>query len=234
MDSLIEEEIKKNGHTNLITDSGFESGQQIFAIGDSHSIFFYNSMVVKEHWFGFAGLPITIYTLINNDFDLFLAGNFIGKGHELCNITVNDFVLFCYGSNDMQKNINLHAADRWKEEIEFLINKYVEKVLFYKVTFNIIPLIYSIFPSPRPDVVGHKETGSIEERRNYIVYANSILKILCNEKKIYFLDIYDFISDDYGLIKEEFTRDKIHLDPNNKLLRKVIDDAVLFLCKSNM
>jgi hypothetical protein len=58
---LIEAEINKNGNTNLITNSGLESGSQIFAIGDSHTIFFYNSMKIKEHWLG-----CTIYNLIEN------------------------------------------------------------------------------------------------------------------------------------------------------------------------
>jgi len=47
MDELIQNEIKKNGNTNFITDSGLSSGQEIFAIGDSHTIFFYNSLKIK-------------------------------------------------------------------------------------------------------------------------------------------------------------------------------------------
>ena len=38
--SIIEDEIFKNGNTNLISESNLKSGSQIFAIGDSHSIFF--------------------------------------------------------------------------------------------------------------------------------------------------------------------------------------------------
>jgi lysophospholipase L1-like esterase len=231
MDIIIEEEIKKNGNTNFITDSGFESGQQIFAIGDSHSIFFYNSMKIKEHWFGACDLPITIYKLLNNTLNIYETGNYIGNGHQLYNIKSNDFVVMHFGSNDIQRNINLHSANRWKEEIEYLINMYIKTILNLKQQYNIIPVVSCIYPNTRPGAQGHNSMGSLEERQEYTLYANSILKILCEKEQISYLDIYNFITDENGLIKESFTTDKIHLDYNNKFLRDFIDGKIIDLCK---
>jgi hypothetical protein len=238
-DNLTEEEIKRNGNTNFITDSVFESGQQIFAVGDSHSIFFYNSMKIKEHWF-FGNvkikhnMPLTIYGLLQNELDIYNIGNNLGNGHELYNIKSNDFVVMYFGFNDMQRNINLHAINRWKEEIEYLINAYIETVLHLKTQYNIVPIVSCIYPNPRPDAQGQNSTGSFEERQSYNIYANSILKTLCSKEKISYLDIYDFITDENGFIKDSFTRDKIHLDYDNKFLRDFVDNKIIDLCKNSI
>ena len=81
----------------------------IFAIGDSHSIFFHNSSIIKEHWVSFANLPLTWYRLIREGLDIYNVGNKLGNGHEQNNIKSSDSVLFCYGWNDIQKNINKYA-----------------------------------------------------------------------------------------------------------------------------
>lgn len=239
MERIIEEEIKKNGNTNFITDSGFESGQQIFAVGDSHCIFYYNSMKIKEHWFYYNvenkhNMPLTIYSLLQNGLDIYNIGNNLGNGHQLYNIKSNDFVVMYFGFNDIQRNIKLHAANRWKEEIEYLINMYIETVLHLKTQYNIIPIISCIYPNPRPGAQGQNPMGSLEERRAYTIYANDLLKSLCMKEQISYLDIYEFITDENGLIKHTFTSDKIHLDYNNKFLRDYVDNKIIDLCKSNM
>jgi hypothetical protein len=232
MDKIIEEEIKKNGNTNLITNSGLN--QQIFAIGDSHTIFFYNSIKIKEHWFFSCNLPLTIFTLLNNNLNIYNIGNIIGNGHELYNIKENDFVLMYFGFNDMQRNIKLHYDNNWQEGISFLINKYIEFMLTIKIKYNIIPIIPSIYPNPRPDAKGQNPLGTYVERQMYTIYANNILKELCNNNNIIYFDIYDIITDENGFIKENITEDKIHLDYNNKELREFIDNKIIELCKNNI
>ena len=145
MEKFIENEIKKNGNTNFIADSGFKTGQQIFAIGDSHSIFFYNSIKIKEHWF-FSNLkknklPLTIYTLIHDNLDIYNIGNNLGNGHQLYNIKKKDFVLMNFGFNDIQRNIYLHASNNWKEEINNLISNYIKTISIFEKKFQIIPIV---------------------------------------------------------------------------------------------
>jgi hypothetical protein len=231
MDIIISNEIKKNGNTNLISDSGLETGQQIFAIGDSHSIFFYNSMKIKEHWFHDGELSITIYKLIKYDLDIYNIGTILKNGHELYNIKANDFVLFYYGFNDIQKNIYLHAKDSWADEITYLMNEYIKKILLLKNKFNIIPIIPMIYPNPLPDALGQDARGSYEERHQYTLYANIILKKLCVEYSILYLDLYDYISDENGFILEKFTKDKIHLDYDNVSLRDYVENKIFELCR---
>ena len=57
----------------------------IFAIGDSHSIFFHNSPKIKEHWVAFANLPVTWHRLISEGLDIYNIGNLLGNGHEKYN-----------------------------------------------------------------------------------------------------------------------------------------------------
>lgn len=233
MEKIIKDEIKKNGNTNFIADSGFETGQQIFAIGDSHSIFFYNSIKIKEHWF-FSNLPLTIYTLLRDGLDIYNIGNNLGNGHEFYNIKKRDFVLMNFGFNDIQKNIYLHASNKWKEEINNLINKYIEAIIILKKKFEIIPIVSFIYPNPGPNARGQNTMGSIEERRMYTIEANTILKSLCFEKNILFFDIYNFITDENGILKASFTIDDIHLDYNNLFLREFVDNKIIEICKNNM
>ena len=97
LDKLVAAELLKNGNTNLISQSGF--AEQIFAIGDSHSILFHKSLKVKHFWFGMSGLPVTIYTL-NQSLNLYNVGNIVCKNNEKINIKKNDYVMFFYCWND--------------------------------------------------------------------------------------------------------------------------------------
>jgi lysophospholipase L1-like esterase len=227
---LINNEIKKNGNTNLITDSGLISGAQVFAIGDSHTIFYYNSLKIKEHWFFDCKLPPTIYRLLNEDLDIYNIGNNLGNLHEYYNIKENDYVIFYLGYNDIQKNIHQHFADNWETEIMELFQKYVNKVIELSTKYKIKPIIPCVYPNPRPNALGVNCNGSYEERKNYTIFANSILKNICNKNNIFFLDIYDLITDEYGFIKYDITNDNIHLDYNNIELRELIENKIFEFC----
>ena len=226
----INNEIKLNGNTNLITNSGLESGSQIFAIGDSHTIFFYNSMKIKEHWFFGNYLPATIYRLINEDLDLYNIGTRLGNSHEKYNIKENDYVIFFMGFNDIQKNINKYASNNWKEEVTDLFTGYVDKVIELSNKYKIKPIIPCVYPNPRPDAKDQNPFGSFEERRMYAIFANIFLKSICQEKNIHFFNVYHLITDEDGFIKKEITNDSIHLDYNNEKLRVIIENEILKFC----
>ena len=196
----------------------------IFAIGDSHSIFFHNSPVVKEHWVSFANLPLTWYRLLNEGLDIYNIGTKLGNGHEKYNIKSGDHVMFCYGWNDIQKNIYNHAKDNYKEEIEKLSSKYIDLLLKYKEKYKIIPIVQCIYPNP---LKTGDSKGSPEERKKYTEFANCVLRKLCQEKNVFFFDNYDLITDENGFIKKEYTKDKVHLDYTNKFLREKIDNMLV-------
>lgn len=226
--SIIEDEIFKNGNTNLISESNLKSGSQIFAIGDSHSIFFYNSLRIKEHWFGCNGLPISIYTLLTTELNLYNIGNVIGNKHEQYNIKKNDYVIFFYGFNDIQKNINKYAKNEWEKEIQSLFSRYIEYIKLLSKKYKIFPIISCIYPNPRNDAKGQNPYGTLEERIKYTIFANIFLETCCKQNNIKFLNIYKYITDEYGFIKNEMTSDQIHLDYNNNNLRDYIESEVFY------
>ena len=199
----------------------------IFAIGDSHSIFFWNSEIIKEHWVSFAGLPLTWYQLINRGLDLYNVGTKLGNGHEKYNIKSGDYVLFCYGWNDIQKNIYKYAKNNYKSELERLINKYGEILKNYKNKYNITPIIQNIMPNPLKE--NRSINGNADVRNMYIKYANQYLSKYCKDNNILFFNVYDLVADEKGYLKNIYTKDKIHLDYDNMFLRKTIDNKLINL-----
>ena len=223
----------KDGNFNLISNSGLESGQQIFAVGDSHSIFFYKSTKIISLWGGFTPeFPLTMYKLLNSNMNILDVPKIIGRGHEKLVIRENDFVLFFYGVNDIQKNINLHAKDNWEEEINTLCVNYIYLLLVYRKICKIDPVVCFIYPNPWPEAKGQNPYGTYEERHKYAKYANQILKVLSRDNGLLFFDIYDYIADENGFIKKEFTKDYIHLDIYNHDLRTYVEDHIIELCKT--
>lgn len=191
----------------------------IFAIGDSHSIFYHKSSIIKEHWLGFRNLPVTMYQFIHTHLNIWEIGTLLGNGHEKFNIQEGDTVLFSFGWNDVQKNIKTHATN-YKEEIHNLVNGYINKLK----SLPVIPIINCIYPNPH--VVNQNTRGSDAERLTYIHEFNKILKKKSQENGILFFDIYDFIVRD-GYIKKEYTSDYIHLDYNNQFLQQTIESKLL-------
>ena len=216
----IEEHYKKHGNTNLITNSGLKNNRQIHAIGDSHCIFFHNSMKIYEHW----GHIVSMYNLVKQGIDLFNLGNILGNGHEKYNINKNDYVIFYYGYNDIQKHFFINYRNNLKNNIEILINSYIEYILFLKNNFKIVPIIPCIYPLPiKKNSLDIR--GSDEERFNYTQITNKLLEIKCKENNILFLNIYNHISK-YKKLNEIYTVDGIHLDYNNNDLRKYIEEKI--------
>lgn len=216
----IEEHYKKYGNTNLITNSGLTNNAQIHAIGDSHSIYFHNSMKIYEHW----GHIVSMYNLVKQGIDIFKLGNILGNGHEKYNINMNDYVIFYYGYNDIQKHFFINYRNNIENNIELLINSYIEYILHLKNNYKIVPIIPCIYPLPIKK--GSLDIrGSDEERINYTQITNKLLETKCKENSILFLNIYDDISNN-NKINEKYTVDGIHLDYNNDKLRKHIESKI--------
>lgn len=229
----INEHIKKYGNTNLIANSGLSNDKQIFAIGDSHTIFYYNSMKVKEHWFFNCVFPLTIYKLLNIILPVYKIGTILGNGHELYNIKTGDYVLMYFGYNDIQKNVYVYFANNWQQKIEQFMTTYINYVMNCKREYNIIPIIPSIYPNPHESAKGMNSNGTNNERCKYTQYANSVLNRLCKEHNLLYLDIYDFITDDNGYIKVEYSTDLIHLDYNNTFIREYVETKIYELIETH-
>jgi lysophospholipase L1-like esterase len=227
----IQEEINRYGNTNLIANSGFNNNSQIYAFGDSHSIFFYNSLLIKEHWVGNSkNFGITFYSLSKNT-DIYNIGTILQNNHEKYNIKKNDYILFSFGFNDIQLRVKQYTNGDYIKEINILVDKYIDTLIYFKNKFLIYPIINCIYPNPRLEAKGVNSCGTFEERKIYTIYTNKYLKQKCKENKIEFFDIYNFITDNDGFIKNIYTKDGIHLDNNNNFLRNFIDNKLIEYCK---
>ena len=87
-------------------------------------------------------------------------------------------------------------------------------------------------PNPLKDNIS--TNGPVNVRNQYIKYANMYLEQFCNENSISFFNIYNLVSDENGYLKSIYTVDNIHLDYNNKFLRKTIDDRLNSLVDNSL
>lgn len=222
-----------------------------FAIGDSHSTFFEQSGLFKSHWVG----PLnnaTIYQLLKKGLNLFTLKEDLAKSehyvnvggakwqfpngiYETENVKPGDSVIFCYGFNDVQKNIHKYAADSYEQEINKLITGYLQLIREYETRFQITAIICSIPPNPSPKAgpVGFwgisgdfVANGTSEERHLYNLYANLLLRTMCAEYNLKFLNLYNAISDEDGFLKKEYTTDYIHLQWDNEEVKKIIKELI--------
>jgi len=223
----LETEIK-NDNFNLISDSGLKTGQQIFAVGDSHAIFFYKSKKIVAMWGGLTSeYPLTIYKLIRTNLNALDIPSVIGRGHERYKIKENDYVLFYYGYNDIQKHIAKY--ENWKEEIVGLCMNYIKLMCLYRDVCKINPIVSFIYPIAKPSSDATRN-GDDSDRIEYTKYMNSILKTLCSANSIRFFDIYDYIVNESGYIKDELCNDGMHLDLQSYSLRTYVEEKILELC----
>lgn len=226
----------------------------LFSVGDSHSAFFGQSGLTQCHWTGAIG-KATIYQALKQGLDIFnLREEIINSEHSkecgfmkwqtnndvynVPDIQKDSTVIFVFGYNDIQKNINKYHKEYPEPAIYDLIADYVKLVDRYDVK----KVICTIPPNPIKPLSeeGHKGLynhgicrdfevhGSSEDRRKYTLYANDLLRKLCREYDIKILDLYSDISDN-GYIKKEYTTDYVHLDYSNKELVKLIRDKIMLI-----
>ena len=217
----IKKHYDKYGNTNLITESGLSNN--VFAIGDSHSIFFHNSMRIIEHW----GHCLTMYSLINNRIDINNLGNILKNGHEKYNINEKDVVIFFLGYNDVQKYFCIHGDDDKNKYISTIVLKYVESVREISDIYKIQPIISCVYPIP----INHTSLsikGTDVQRIEFTKICNENLRKRCVTNKIPFLDTYDKISLN-DRIRHDYTVDGVHLDYNNERIREYIEGYIFEL-----
>ena len=98
-----------------------------------------------------------------------VVGNLLGNEHEKYNIKSNDYVIFFYGYNDVQNRFYVNFSNDTENNIDKLVDKYINKILYLKDTYKIVPIIPCIYPiaikSNDLNILGSKE-----ENKLYINY----------------------------------------------------------------
>ena len=101
--------------------------------------------------------------------------------------------------------------------------------MLYKNLCNIHPIVSCVYPIAKPSSKA-TTNGSDSERIEYTKYMNAVLKYLCGLNGILFFDIYDYIVDESGYIKDELCNDGMHLDLQSHSLRTYVEGKILDLC----
>ncbi len=206
----------------------------IFVIGDSHCIYYKDSDSIKTHWVGWGQMPVTIYQLIQNGLSLYNIVEKLPPG-DICttNIKEDDYVVFMYGWNDVQKNIHKYSttpgSQGYQEMIDSLISGYINLIKRYSngELYKIKPIISCVYPIPLS--INDSITGSETDRIKYTLYMSEKLKMACLENNIPFFDIYDLISENNKLNINIADKDLTHLDRTNSQLRCVIEERLFSL-----
>ena len=116
------------------------------------------------------------------------------------------------------------------EFLDEILTKYIHKIKNIEKIYKIKPIVPCIYPIPRIDAINVNTIGSDQDRIKYTEYANKKIKLLCNENKIFYLDIFDLLVDENGYISQKITKDSIHIDYDNEDIRKIIEDKILSMC----
>lgn len=209
------------------------STPNLFAIGDSHCIFYIDSPAIHHHWVGWGGMPVTMYTFVESGLPLYNIVERLPPG-DICtlNIREGDYVLFSYGWNDVQKNIHTYSNGDYKHVIDTMVTQYIQTLRTYSdgTRFRIRPIVNCVYPIPLS--VNDAMRGSEEERIAYTRYMNERLRAACAEHTIPFFDIYDLLSEHDKLRSEYADNDLTHLNRTHTGLRAILEEKLTAICQT--
>jgi hypothetical protein len=181
---------------------------KIYTIGDSHSDFSFRNIIEDRHNIA----PMTMHKVRRdkiNFYDIFKSRN--------VDISYNSFVIFCFGEIDIRCHIfnQIQLNDLTEDEIiNSLIIDYVNHIKSQKIFFEKIGILSITPPSKKNrniENINFPFLGLDEDRSRYTIKANSILKELCKENDINFIDIYQYYADENGMLINHMSDGSVHI-----------------------
>jgi len=132
------------------------------------------------------------------------------------NINYDSFVIFCFGEIDMRCHIYNHIKEGSKESdvIEELVNDFVNHIKEQKKFFNRIGILSITPPASSSWTAPNYEypfRGTDQDRARYTIVANSFLKEACLKNNIDFIDVYNYYSDENGILLKHFSDGSVHI-----------------------
>jgi lysophospholipase L1-like esterase len=182
----------------------------IHVIGDSHVIPFRGSIPFLAHHLGAA----TAYNLIKK-------GSSTRSNEKLFKIVDklgrNDIAILCFGEIDCRIHIYYqHRKSDGRYSVEDLINRTVAnygEIMGQLKQRGVNFFIHCVSPATE---VGNEYKypfyGTPEVRSRINRAFNERLKAFCAENGYGFIDIYDKVADENGLMLKEYAGDEIHLN----------------------
>jgi hypothetical protein len=184
---------------------------KIYTIGDSHADFSFREIISIDENRNNIG-PITMHRVRRDKMDFFK----IFQERNI-DVSVDSFVIFSFGEIDMRchiyNQVNIENAQEG-EVIYSLINEYTDHIKSQNSFFKKIGIL-SITPPGCIDWSASNAEypflGSDQERSRYTLKSNNILKEMCLQKNISFIDVYDAYSDEKGMLLQHLSDGSVHI-----------------------
>ena len=199
----------------------------IDVIGDSHSS---NSISgwkhcenIVSHHIG----PVLCYTFGKEILTKCNISNF--------DIKNNDIIIFAFGEIDCRCHIHKHITQAMSYNIIIneIVDNYVKaikiNILNSKLKLKHICIYNVVPPVQKYNTYENKEypyLGSDEDRKQYVLYFNKILKKKCNENKWIFFDIYNKYTDKFGYLNKELSDGNVHIN-NGVYIQEFITNTLM-------
>lgn len=177
----------------------------VHTIGDSHSLFGWRDIQgISIHYLG-ARLCFSV-----------------GRDglESLTKYSVNegDTIIFCFGEIDCRCHVHKHINEHtdYKKIIDSLVNNYFIKIKLVVDSFtNLRAAVYNVVPPVEknnvPENPSYPYLGTDEERKEYILYFNKVLKEKCLEYDYVFFDVYDKYIDERGYLNKSLSDGNVHI-----------------------
>ena len=157
-------------------------------------------------------------------------------------VKAGDTVCFIFGEIDCSCHVHKYISESksYKEIIEDIVNKYFIAIkLNVEQIDNLTVYVCSIPPAVikstvyyEPDENGrtwiqHRFLGSDEERKEYVLYYNAMLKKYCNIYNYNFFDIHDKYQDKNGFLNRELSCPSVHIKDPIYIEKFIIDNNII-------
>ena len=185
---------------------------KIYSFGDSHADYSFRNVINDENQRVALG-PVTMHRVRRDKLD-FLDSY---KTHRDVDFDKDSFVVFCFGEIDIRCHIKKQIEIQGKKENEVinnLISEYVnyisrQKKIFKKIgILSITPPASVVWASQNND---YPFMGTDYDRARYTIKANGILKKMCAENDISFIDVHRKYSDEKGMLIRELSDGGVHI-----------------------
>lgn len=194
----------------------------IYIYGDSHAEFNFKNFALKH--INLREYSVTMHRVGRDKQIIGFNNSHNGK---------DNIFIFCYGEVDCRCHIGKQIVLGRNEDdiINELVIEYINAIKSNIKEFKKI-LICSITPTQNKEKfenihgpIKHQFpfVGTNSERAKYTYKMNQLLKNECTINGFVFFDVYDYYTDDNGLLKWELSDEICHIKDNSYILQKLND-----------
>jgi len=199
---------------------------KIYTLGDSHaskSYTFAGIDYVHCNWIG----PVTMES-VGKSRGNHSSSELLDEILQSYNIDVNDVVILCFGEIDSRCIINPRIVNGENEDdvINSLVLNFINTIINsnHKI-FWILSITPPVYKNVDSENTGFPFRGKDEERSRYTKKMNTKLRMECERLHIPFVDVYDYYTDELGMLREEIIKDYVHIGDSG-YVKNVLDKMI--------